>query len=280
MIDKTFIVTGGNTGIGKAIAQALAAKQAHVVIVSRDPQKGAQTVADIQKAADHDKVDLVVGDLGSILSTQQLADTLLERFPDIAVLINNAGVWPLKRQLNEDQLETAFMVNHLAPFILSNRLLPRLKANAPARIVNVNAGLYVNGKVDLDKTPYGQDFSRMGTYANTKLCNVLFTRELSKRIEGSGVTVNAVHPGVIRTNLGETSGIMGALLRLVKRSWDTPEAGAKAPVWLAASPDVDGVNGQYFNLQEVTEVNDRAKDAELGQKLWDLSVSLAGIEAS
>lgn len=278
MNTKTFIVTGGNTGIGQAIAQALAAADAHVVIVSRDPQKGAQAIADIEQASPNKKVELVVGDLGSVASTHQLADTLLDRFPHSAVLINNAGVWLHECWINADQLEFSFMVNHLAPFILSNRLLTSLQANAPARIVNVNADLYVNGKLDLDKTPYGQDFSRMGTYANTKLCNVLFTRELAKRIEGSGVTVNAVHPGVIRTNLGDASGIVGLLLGLVKRFWETPTEGAKAPVWLATSPDVEGINGQYFDKCEAIEVNENAKDAELGQKLWDLSASLAGIE--
>ena len=277
--DQTYIITGGNTGIGKAIALALAQKQAHVVIISRDPHKGAAAAAEIQDTSQQKAVEFIVGDLGSIISTHQLVDGLLERYPKITALINNAGVWMLKREINVDKLEYSFMVNHLAPFILSNRLLPCLKANGSARIININAGLYVNGKVDLNKTPFGQDFSRMGTYANTKLCNMLFTKEFANRIEGSGVTINAVHPGVIRTNLGATSGLIGILLGLVKRSWGTPEEGAIAPVWLATSPEVEGVNGQYFNLQEQTELNANAKDVVLGQKLWDLSAKLAGLEA-
>lgn len=280
MPDKTYVVTGGNTGIGKAIALALAQKQLHVVIISRDRQKGADALADIQNATHLEAVDLVVGDLGTIASTHQLADVLLERFPRISVLINNAGVWMHKRVINEDELEHSFMVNHLAPFILSLRLLPCLKANMPARIVNVNAGLYAMGKLDLDETPYGHDFSRIRTYANTKLCNLLFTRELANRIEGSGVTVNAVHPGVIRTNLGDTSGLVGVLLRLVKRLWETPEEGAKAPVWLATSPELEGVNGQYFDIQAATEVSENARDAELGRRLWDQSAALAGFQES
>lgn len=172
------------------------------------------------------------------------------------------------------------MVNHLAPFILSNRLLPRLKANAPARIVNINAGLYAMGKVDLEETPYGRDFGRIRTYANTKLCNLLFTREMAQRIESSGVTVNAVHPGVINTNLGDTSGLVGLLLRLVKRFWDPPEEGAKAPVWLATSPEVEGVNGRYFELQEAVEVEGKARDGALGRRLWELSAELGGLGES
>lgn len=275
MNEKTFIVTGGNTGIGKAVAQALVQQQAHVVIVSRDAQKGAQAVADIQQAAHAAEVELVAGDFGTVASTHHLADTLLERFPNIAVLINNAGVWMHKREINQDQLENSFMVNHLAPFILSHRLLPRLTANAPARIVNVNAGLYAMGKLNLDKTPYGHDFNRLKTYATTKLCNVLFMLEMARRIEGSGVTINAVHPGVINTHLGDTTGIVGLLLRLAKRSWDPPEEGAKAPVWLATSPEVEGVNGQYFDIQKPTELNEGAKDVVASQQLWDLSVKLA-----
>ena len=121
-------------------------------------------------------------------------------------------------------------------------------------------------------------FSPMGTYASSKLCNVLFTRELAKRIEGSGVTVNAVHPGVIRTNLGDTGGIVGVLLRLFKRTWGTPEKGAQAPVWLATSPEVAGVNGQFYNLQEAMDVNEIAKDEKLARDLWDLSTALARLE--
>ncbi|MCA9938764.1 MAG: SDR family NAD(P)-dependent oxidoreductase [Anaerolineales bacterium] len=274
MTNRTFVVTGGNTGIGRAIAQALAAAEHHVVITSRNQDRGVQAVAGIQQAIRHANVEMVIGDLSTIASTHQLADTLLERFPNIAVLINNAGVWMLKKQINPDQLEYSFMVNHLAPFILSTRLLPCLKANAPARIVNVNAGLYTMGKLNLDKTPYGRDFKAIKTYANTKLCNLLFTRELARRIAGSGVTVNAVHPGVIRTHLGDASGIVGLLLRFMKRSWDTPEEGAKAPVWLATSPEVEGLNGQYFDLQTRTEVNETVKDEALCRQLWDLSTTL------
>lgn len=278
MNHKTYVVTGSNTGIGKAIAMALAQKQVHVVLVSRNPQKGQSTVTEIQQATRHEAVDIVVGDLGAVASTHQLATTLLESYPHMSVLINNAGIWMTKRETNEDNIEQSFMVNHLAPFILSTRLLPCLTANTPGRIVNVNAGLYVRGKPDLDNHPYGKDFCRMGTYANTKLCNLLFTRELAKRIKDSGVTVNAVHPGFIRTHLGDTAGIGGMILGVVKRFWGTPEAGAQAPVWLATSPKVEGMHGHYFDLQTATEVNEIARDDALGLKLWNLSVALDKLE--
>ncbi len=277
MNEQTIIVTGGNAGIGKAIVAALAQMQMHVVIVSRDRSKGDATVKDILIANPGASIDLVVGDLGSIQGTRKLADELLERFPAIHVLINNAGVWMTHKEINPDGLEVTFMVNHLAPFLLSNLLLERLKANTPARIVNVNAGLYVNGKLDLEKTPYGQDFSPIGTYANTKLCNVLFTTEFAQRIEGMGVTINAVHPGVIRTNLGVTPGIVGWLLKLVKRSWASPEEGAQAPVWLATDPELAQVNGKYFDLKVQAALSSNACDENLARQLWDFSASLTGV---
>ncbi|MCA9961550.1 MAG: SDR family NAD(P)-dependent oxidoreductase, partial [Anaerolineales bacterium] len=172
MKEKVCVVTGGNAGIGKAIASELARMQAHVVIVSRNREKGELALADIRQEAPMGQVELVVGDLSTAAGTRQLANTLLAQLPHIHVLVNNAGVWLTQRQLNVDGLEMTFMVNHLAPFILTNMLLARLQASAPARIVNVNAGLYVNGRFNLQQTPYGHDFHRLRTYANSKLGNI------------------------------------------------------------------------------------------------------------
>jgi NAD(P)-dependent dehydrogenase (short-subunit alcohol dehydrogenase family) len=249
---KTYIVTGGNSGIGKAIAISLAKMQLHVVITARTEQKAEFALRCIVDESQNRSVESVVGSLDSIASAEQLARTLTDRFPGMAVLINNAGVWQTKRVLNPDGLEISFMVNHLGPFILSTLLFEPLKKNSPARIVNVSAGLYVKGKLDLEGTPAGTDFSAIRTYMNTKLCNVLFTRAFAENHEGSGVTMNAVHPGVIRTNLGNSPGFLGALLKFVKQFWASPEEGAKAPVWLATSSNVEGVNGKYFDLRVKT----------------------------
>jgi len=273
----TYIVTGGNAGIGKAIALSLAQQGHRVVIVSRNVQKGEAALADIRNASHIQEAELVIGNLNSIENAKKLAYTLIEKYPQSSVLINNAGVWMDKKVLNEDGLEYTFMVNHMAPFILANLMFPVLKANAPARIVNVNAGLYIKGKLDLYKTPYGTDFGRMATYMNTKLCNVMFTREFAKTISGSGVTINAVHPGVIRTGLGDTTGLMGGFLRLIKRSWDTPEAGAEAPVWLATAPELEGVNGKYYVLKKEAEYEGMALDTALAQQLCQLSSQLSGV---
>ncbi len=277
---RTFVVTGGNAGIGKAIAMSLARKNAHVVIISRDALKGEKALEDIRSASAAGRVDLVIGDLGSIGEIRRLAVTLLERYPQIHVLINNAGVWMMTRTVNVDGLETTFVVNHMAPFMLSNLMLERLKASAPARIVNVNAALYVFGRLDLERTPYGRDFSRFRTYANTKLCNMLFTSELARRIKGSGVTINAVHPGVIRTNLGRSQGILGHFLSLTKRFLPPPEKGAEAPVWLATSPELGKVSGKYFNVTSESRMNKAARDVASAAKLWELSLNLAGMHSS
>jgi NAD(P)-dependent dehydrogenase (short-subunit alcohol dehydrogenase family) len=273
----TIAVTGANTGIGYAITEALACAEHHVVLISRDAQKGQSALERMRRLTPAAQIELVIGDVGSIATTRQLAATLLERYPHLQVLVNNAGVWPTQRQLNEDGLECAFMVNHLAPFLLSRLLLERLQQNAPARIVNVNAGLYIKGHLNLEQTPYGHDFSSMKTYANTKLCNTLMTVELAQRLAGSAVTVNAVHPGVIRTNLGDAKGLLGLVMRVVKRFWGTWEEGARAPVWLATAPELVGVSGRYYFLQKEIELAPPAQDDKLARQLWSFSSQLTGL---
>lgn len=277
MKSNTIVVTGGNAGIGRAIATELVRQRYHVVIVSRNAAKGKEACDTIKKVTGNPRVDLIEGDLGSIQSVKSIAQKILKNFPDVSVLINNAGIWPQKLEINSDGLEMAFMVNHMAPLILSIMLYKQLKKNRPSRIVNVNAGLYVFGNVDIEKTPYGKDFGKLSTYMNTKLCNIYFTQKFSHIIENSGVTINAVHPGVIRTNLGDSSGIMGLLLRILKRAWAEPEYGAQAPVWLAVSPDVENINGKFFDRFTQKPYAKNALDTSLREKLWDLSLQLASL---
>ncbi len=268
MRDKVCIVTGANSGIGFEICKALAILKAHVVLVSRNERKGIEAQESIKTLVADSSIDLVIGDLGSIESTRSLAGQLSRAYPKIDALINNAGVWMTQCELNEDGLEQSFMTNHLAPFMLNQILMPNLRAAAPARIVTVNSGLYVKGVVDLDKTPVGGDFGRIAAYANSKMCNVLTLKEQARQIEGSGVTINMVHPGVIRSNLGESNGPLGWLLVQIKRFWRTPEQGALAPVWLATDPDVAKYNGVYFNEMEIMPLVEAAKDEQLAAAVW------------
>ncbi|MEW6527282.1 MAG: SDR family NAD(P)-dependent oxidoreductase [Spirochaetota bacterium] len=278
MKSKTIIVTGGNTGIGKAIAVSLAGQKHQVIVISRNPEKGKKALDEIKQVSGNNKVKLLVGDLGSIPSVKTIAEKIIHQFPDVSVLINNAGIWPQKLEINSDGLEMAFMVNHMAPLILSIMLYKQLKKNKPSRIVNVNAGLYVFGRVDVEKTPYGKDFGSFSTYMNTKLCNIYFTQKFSQIIENSGVTINAVHPGVIRTNLGDSSGVWGSLLRLFKRTFAEPEYGAQAPVWLATSTEVENINGKYFERFTQKTYAKNAMEISVREKLWDLSLQLASLK--
>lgn len=274
MRDKVCVVTGANAGIGYEIVKALTAQKCHVVLVSRNEQKGLDAKDSIVSAVANAKVDLLVGDLSNIASTRALAEQLLSNYPKIDVLINNAGVWMTERTLNEDSLEQSFMTNHLAPFMLNQLLLPSLVAAAPARIVTVSAGLYAKGKIDLEKTPTGEDFSRFASYANSKLCNVLTLKEQARQLEGRGVTINMVHPGVIRSNLGESKGVLAWLIRQVKKTWKTPEQGAQAPVWLAMDAEVSMHNGMYFDEKKVHDLADVAKDQALAAAVWEQSQAL------
>lgn len=268
------VVTGANTGIGKAICAGLAQAQRHVVMVSRDLERGQRAHDELRSLFPAASIELLQGDLGSIASTEELADSLLTRYPSLCGLINNAGIWMTRCTHNEDELERSFMVNHLAPFLLSRRLFATLRKNAPARIVNVNAGLYIKGHFAPEQTPYGKDFHPIKTYAHTKLWNVLFTVEMARRIAGSGVTINAIHPGVIRTKLGDTTGPIGWFLRFVKLFWASPEEGADGPVWLATDPAHHATNGLYFDRRQELPLADNAKVPERSSTCWTVSEAL------
>lgn len=261
------LITGGNRGIGKAIAQQLLAEGQKVVIVSRNVSQGQAVVEELKASSGNPNIELIQGDLSTIAQCRTLVQRIKVEHSDINVFISNAGVWMTDLELNEDQLEKSFMVNYLAPYILCRGLFPLLKANGPSRIVNVNAGLYIKGKLDLNKTPTGLDFGPFHSYATTKLCNVLFTIDFAREIANSGVTINAVHPGVINTGLGDSPKLISRLIKFVKRFWKSPTYGAKAPCWLAISDEVEGVNGKYYNEMEVMPYIDAVKDEALQKEL-------------
>jgi NAD(P)-dependent dehydrogenase (short-subunit alcohol dehydrogenase family) len=278
---RTCVVTGASSGIGRAVAGALAARGLRVVMVCRDRERGERARREITAAAapGGPPPELVVADLAPLAGVRAAARALLERCPRLDVLVHNAGVWPVRLERTADGLEVGFAVNHLAPFVLNQLLAERLAASAPARVVQVSAGLYVRGRVDLERTPSGGDFGRFATYATTKLCNLLATLELARRLAaaGRGVTVNAVHPGVVRTKLGALPGAMGVALRLVKLAWATPARGAEGPVRLATDPALDGATGRYFDRLAEAALLPPAEDAALAHALWQRSLALGGL---
>ncbi|WP_218011056.1 SDR family NAD(P)-dependent oxidoreductase [Herbidospora mongoliensis] len=254
------VVTGGNRGIGYAVCAELARQGHRVVVVARDAAAGERAVRSLPG-----EVTLVQGDLSTVAGMWALAERLRSACPEIDVLVHNAGLWPSKLTLTSDGLEEAFAVNHLAPFTLNRLLEGHLK-----RVVQVSAGLYVKGRADPDRTPYGKDFHPLRTYADTKLCNVLTLRPFAERWQARGLTIDAVHPGVINTGLGARGGPVGLLLKVAKRFWKTPAQGAEPVVALTAK----STSGRYYDERDEIEMT---TDPALGLRLWEQAEKLSGV---
>jgi NAD(P)-dependent dehydrogenase (short-subunit alcohol dehydrogenase family) len=261
------VVTGANRGIGQAIARQLLDAGHRVLVVCRTAEKAETTVADLAQETGNDKVSFVVGDLGSIASSRDVASKIKESFPNLDRLVLNAGVWPVEKTINADGLEVGFVVNYLSQYILCDALLPLIQANPPSRIVFVSAGLYSMGKADIEKTPAGKDFSVLRTYASTKQCGVMLMSRLARQVDGTSVTVNAVHPGVIQTDLGSTGGICGGLLRFVKYFWKSPEYGAVEPCRLALDQELQQTNGKFFFEREEIALTESVSSVS-AQEQW------------
>ena len=279
---RVCVVTGGNSGIGLTTAVGLAKQGAHVAIVSRDEERGRAAQAEVREAAEVERVDLVVGDQGSVASTRALAAALLERYPRLHVLVNNAGLWMTERRLNPDGLETTFAVNHLGPFVLTTLLLDRLIESAPARIVNVSSRGHRQAKLDFDDLQAERGYGKIRAYTNSKLCNVLFTRELARRLDGTGVTANALHPGVVRTNLGSnSSGVIRWVFDAVgPLLFISPEKGARTSIHVATSPELEGVTGRYFRACKEVAPSKAAQNDDDARRLWEISEALAATPAA
>jgi NAD(P)-dependent dehydrogenase (short-subunit alcohol dehydrogenase family) len=282
MTGRNVVITGGNAGIGKATASALAGLGAHVVITSRNDERGRQAVDDVRRASGSDSVESVPLDLASLASVRSCAKDLLDRLDTIHVLDLNAGGVLSPRRVTEDGLEAQFQVNHLGHFLLTSLLLDRLKASAPARVVVLSSGAHNGARkgLDFDDLQFERRRYRgMSAYSATKLMNLYFTFELARRLEGTGVTVNALHPGVVATQFareGDTRLLrIGVLIaRPFARS---VEKGARSAIWLAASPDAAGLNGAYVFDCKPKQPSAPAQDPEAARRLWDVSEQLAGV---
>ena len=285
MTGRTVVITGGNAGIGKATAEALARLGARVVITARNDERGRQALADIKRVSGSDAVECVHLDLGSLSSVRDCASELLERLDAIHVFDLNAGGMLSRRQESEDGFELQFQANHLGHFLLTNLLLDRLVASAPARVIVLSSTghNYARTGLDFDDLQFERRrYMGSAVYGATKLMNIYFARELSRRVAGTGVTANAVHPGFVRTQFAKSGDTrwMRAAVTLVAPFARGVEKGAQTAVWLAASPDAESETGGYFYDCRRKEPSPAAHDDEAARLLWEISEDLAGLKVS
>jgi NAD(P)-dependent dehydrogenase (short-subunit alcohol dehydrogenase family) len=277
---KKVLITGGTDGIGKVTALELANRGAHVIIIGRNPQKTEQTVREIREQSDNPRVDFLIADLSEQEQVRRVAAEYRHRYDQLHVLINNAGAFFAKRELTADGLEKTFALNHLAYFLLTHLLLDLLTKSAPARIINVSSAAHFGGKINFDDLNAEKSYSGWGAYSNSKLMNVLFTYELARRLQGSGVTVNCLHPGFVATQFGKNNGgLIGLGLSLVQRVGAiSPEQGAETTLYLATSPEVEGITGRYFDQKKAVESSKISQDEETARRLWEISLELTGLK--
>lgn len=279
MTGKVCLITGGNSGIGKATALALAKLNASVVIVSRDKDKGEATIIEIKSKSRNRNVDAMTADLSSQDSVRELAHDFKGRYKRLHVLINNAGIFLPRRIQSVDGLETTFATNHLGHFILTNLLLDVLKANAPSRIINITSSAHRGTEMNFDDLQAEKKYSGYHAYSQSKLANVLFTYQLAKRLEGTGITVNCLHPGVVRTGFGkDVTGLMSILVRVGSPFMMSPEKSARAAIYLATSPELEGVTGKHFSRGKEEKSSTESYDAASAERLWRVSAELVKLD--
>jgi NAD(P)-dependent dehydrogenase (short-subunit alcohol dehydrogenase family) len=275
MEGKICLITGANRGIGRAAALGLAKLGATVVLVCRDAGRGRQARDEIRAESGNPAVDLLVADLASQRAIRHLAAEFKTRYSELHVLINNAGLTKRERVLTEDGLEMTFAVNHLAPFLLTNLLLDRLQASAPARIINVSSMVHKWGAIDFDDLQGESGYDMDKAYNQSKLANVLFTYELARRLEGTGVTANSMEPGMTATDFGrEYTGFKAFMTRLWRVFMKSPEEAAKTIIYLASAPELAGVSGQYFVDERPVKSSKATYDEALAARLWAVSAAL------
>ena len=275
MNGKICLITGGTNGIGKSTALELARMGADVIIVGRNAQKTSSVVEEIRSATGNVKVDSLLADLSSQQDVRQLADEFRSKYSQLHVLINNAGGFFMKRQISIDGIEMTFAVNHLAGFLLSNLLLDMIKTSGHTRIINVSSDAHASGKIEFDNLQ-GERHYNLGAYDNSKLANILFTTELARRLQGTDVTVNSLHPGFVATGFAKNNGKFMALLisTLVPLMARSAAKGAETSVYLASSSEVEGTTGKYFYNSHSIPTAPQANDRVIAGKLWNVSAEM------
>ena len=279
MDGKTVLITGGNAGVGKETAVGLAREGAQVVFTSRDATRGAEALANVRKRSGNDTVEVMPLDLASFASIQGFADAFLGSHDRLDVLVNNAGLVQQQRSVTEDGFETTFGVNHLGHFLLTSLLLDRLQASAPARVVVVSSHAHKQARsgLDFDDLQAERSYRAFGVYGKSKLANILFTTELARRLDGTNVTANALHPGFVGSRFGRDgdTGRLGDVAMILGRPLAiSPEKGARTSIWLASSPDVDGETGGYYYRCKPSTPSTAARDDDAARRLWTASEQL------
>ena len=279
MKDKLVLVTGATNGIGKVSAQTLAAQGACVIVVSRNAQKCDETVAEIKRVTGNNAVEAMPADLSSMQAVRDLARRFLDRYDHLDVLLNNAGAIYTTRTLSVDGIELTWALDHLSYFLLTNLLLGALKAASAARVVNVSSAVHqmTRNGISFDDVQGEHGYSAMNAYSQAKLANVMFTYALARRLQGTAVTTNALHPGVVSTGFGQNNtGFLGALWRFLGHFTSTPEKGAQTSIYLASSADVVGVTGKYFDNKKAVRSSSSSHDEAAQERLWQMSEKMTG----
>jgi NAD(P)-dependent dehydrogenase (short-subunit alcohol dehydrogenase family) len=269
MDGKVVVLTGGTSGIGQVAAVELARRGARIILIARDRSRAAEALADINVAGPDVAHRAVYADLSSIDQTRRVGAEIVAAEPRVDVLINNAGALFNRRRLSPDGLEMTFAVNHMAYFVLTEALMPTLAASAPARIVNTASASHRGAKLDFADLQLERAYSGFQAYGRSKLCNLLFTRELARRLQSSGVTANSLHPGFVATRFGDRSGgVLQALMPIAKLGAISPAKGAETIIYLAASPEAASMSGLYFYREKPETPSPEAQDDEAAARLW------------
>lgn len=273
---KNILITGGTGGIGRIAARELAFRGARVIIIGRSQAKAEEVVTDLRFCACNPSIDYLIGDLSIQADVSRIAGEYRERFGSLHVLVNNAAALFMKRQVSADGIEMSLALNHLAYFTLTMDLLDLLKASAPARIINVTSSVHRISRLNLEDLSLEKGYFGIWAYARTKLMNVVFTYELARRLEGSGVTANCLHPGLIGSNLGSNNtGLYRPAFDMYHRVALSPEKGAQTIIYLASSAEVEGISGRYFVRKKPAQSSKASCDPEAGARLWDVSLQLS-----
>jgi NAD(P)-dependent dehydrogenase (short-subunit alcohol dehydrogenase family) len=280
---KTILVTGATSGIGRVTATALAKLGAAVYCAGRDPERTQATVAAIQKDSQNSQVYGVLADLAAFQQIRSLADEIHQQTSRLDVLVNNAGALFLTRKISQDGIELTFALNHLAYFLLTNLLLDLLKSTAAqageARVVNVASAAHLGAHIHFDNLQFEHGYAAMRAYGQSKLANVLFTYELARRLDGSGVTANALHPGFVASRFATNNGPLAKIaMRLARLIAISPEEGAQTSIYLASSPEVKGVTGKYFVKCQLARSDPASYDEAAARRLWEISAQMVGFE--